>query len=92
MKFNPRREIAEERIIAAVTIGATKKSAAKGAGINRRTLYRWLDDSPAFAEKFAKAWERGTKQRDYLLWLNHPFRGLRPPTGRGTRSKPRFTY
>lgn len=86
------RENCKQKALAAITSGATKKSAARAAGIDRKTLYRWLDADLDFLMEFDAAWTAGKQKRTYLLWLNHPFRGLRPPTEKGTRSKPRFTY
>jgi hypothetical protein len=40
--------------------------------------------------EFDAAWRQGAKQRDYLAWLNHPFRGLRPPPGKRGRAVPRY--
>ena len=31
-------------------------------------------------------------ERTFRLWLRHPFRGLRPPSGKGHGGKPRFAY
>jgi hypothetical protein len=85
------RENCKQKALAAITSGATKSGAARAAGIDRKTLYRWLDADLDFLMEFDIAWAAGAKQRDYLTWLNHPFRGLRPPTGKGTRARPRFS-
>ena len=83
--------VQKEAAIAHATAGATKTGAARSAGCSRRTLYRWLDADLDFLMEFDAAWTQGEKRRSYLCWLNHPFRGLRPPTGKGTRSRPRFS-
>lgn len=80
----------EEAILKGIAFGFTKRKAAERAGIHRSTLFRWLDRKPEFAEAFAQAWENGSDRRDFLLWLNHPFRGKRPPSSKRTRNFPRF--
>ena len=85
------RETRKQKALAAILSGSTKKDAARAAGIDRKTLYRGLDADLDFLMEFDAAWTRGEQKRTYRLWLNHPFRGLRPPTGRGTRSRPRFS-
>mgnify|MGYP005842862659 CR=1 FL=1 len=86
-----RRARKKKLILERVSIGQTKVKAARGAGIHRKTLRRWLDADPDFARQFEAAWQQGAKLRDYYGWLNHPFRGLRPPTGKGTRARPRYS-
>ncbi|MFT6575070.1 MAG: hypothetical protein ACJA16_003267 [Akkermansiaceae bacterium] len=81
----------KEMAIAHAAAGATKTGAARSAGVARRTLYRWLDADLDLLMEFHAAWTAAEKKRTYRLWLNHPFRGLRPPTGKGTRSRPRFS-
>ncbi len=48
--------------------------------------------SPEFRDAVATAREIGKDEREFKLWLRHPFRGLRPPNGEGEGGKPRFTY
>lgn len=88
-KWNEEAEI-EQAIIKGIAFGFPKSRAAKHAGIHRTTLFRWLERKPEFARNFARAWEEGSKQRDFLLWLNHPFRDKRPPTSKRSRSFPRY--
>lgn len=72
--------------------GCTYGEAAAAAGITRQALWKRMIASPDFAQAVVAARETGKDEREYRLWLRHPFRGLRPPTGKGTRSVPRFTY
>jgi transposase-like protein len=85
------RENRKQKALIAILSGATKSGAARAAGIDRKTLYRWLDADLDFLMEFDAAWTRGEQKRTYCSWLNHPFRGLRPPTGKGSRSRPRFS-
>jgi hypothetical protein len=71
--------------------GCTLGEAARLARIHRQTLLRWRWENPNFASMVDDALGQGREQRDYLLWLRHPFRGLRPPTGKGNGGKPRFS-
>jgi hypothetical protein len=76
--------------ISKAAAGGTKTAAAAAAGVDRKTLYRWRDADLDFLMEFDAAWRQGAKQRDYLAWLNHPFRGLRPPPGKRGRAVPRY--
>ena len=70
--------------------GHTLGEAAERAGIHRQTLLRWRWESAAVAEQIEKALDAGQEERSYRLWLRHPFRGLRPPTGRGHGGMPAY--
>lgn len=84
------RAITQGIILRFVRCGYHHRGAAEAAGIHRATLYRWLSLDPSFAVRFALAWEAGTRQREFRMWLAHPFRGNRPPTTKRTRDFPRF--
>ena len=71
--------------------GCTNGEAARLAGISRRALVKRIQKSPEFREAVSLARDQGMEEREYLLWLRHPFRGLRPPTGKGHGGKPRFS-
>jgi hypothetical protein len=70
--------------------GCTFREAATAAGITRQAVLKRVNASPEFAEAVALAREAGKGERTYRLWLRHPFRGMRPPTGKGHGGKPRF--
>jgi len=72
--------------------GCTNSEAAEAAGVSRMTFWRWIHACPEFASEVAKAREAGQDERTFRRWLSHPFRGCRPPTGKGHGGKPRFTY
>ena len=72
--------------------GNTLKIAAQVASISRMTLWRWINSSPEFAQAVTAALEAGMDERTFRAWLWHPFRGIRPPTGKGNGGKPRFAY
>jgi hypothetical protein len=72
--------------------GCTYSEAATVASISRMTFWRWVDASPVFAEAVLAARQVGKDQRTFRLWLRHPFRGKRPPTGKGHGGAPRFSY
>ncbi len=46
---------AKERFLVAHQLGASVTDAAKAAGVNRGTLYRWRDTDPVFAEAWRVA-------------------------------------
>jgi hypothetical protein len=51
-----------------------------------------MKSSPEFAEAVVAAREVGKNEREFRIWLRHPFRGKRPPTGKGHGGKPIFTW
>ena len=72
--------------------GCTYGEAAAAAGVSRISVWNWCQASPEFAQAVVAAREEGKSEREYRAWLRHPFRGLRPPTGKGTRAVPRYKY
>ena len=72
--------------------GCTIRESAAAVGISRQAVLKRQNVSPEFAQAVAAAREVGKEERTYRLWLRHPFRGMRPPTGKGHGGKPRFTY
>ena len=72
--------------------GNTRGEAATASGVHRQSLLRWRWVSPEFAGLVAAAREAGRDERVYRMWLGHPRRGHRPPTGKGHGGKPRFSY
>jgi hypothetical protein len=79
-------------IVAKLQEGCTFAQAAAAAGIHRQTLWRWVSGSKEFAAAVAEARSVGRAEFEFRRWLTHPRRGKCPPTGRGTRSVPRFRY
>ena len=79
-------------IISKLGEGCTMAEAAAAAGITRQAVLKRMHASPAFAQAVLEARETGRAEREYRLWLRHPRRGLRPPTGKGHGGKPRFTW
>ncbi len=84
------RYIIEQTILIHLRQGATKTKAAKAVGIHRVTLQRWLAKGTSFTKAFEKVWNESATKRSYQKWLHHPFRGKRPPTGKGTLAFPRY--
>lgn len=72
--------------------GCTLGEAARLVGVHRQTLLRWRWENTEFAGRVSEALAKGKDERTYRMWLRHPFRGMRPPTGKGNGGKPRFTY
>lgn len=72
--------------------GCTNAEASLAAGVDRKTLYRWRQRFTEFAREVEAARRTGEAERTYRAWLRHPFRGKRPPSGKGNGGKPRFSY
>ena len=72
--------------------GCTLGEAARLVGVHRQTLLRWRWDDPEFSDLVAESLAKGKVERTFRIWLRHPFRGKRPPTGKGHGGKPIFTY
>jgi hypothetical protein len=72
--------------------GLTLKEAAAAAGVTHQGVDWWRSRSQSFAEAVRAARAVGEAERKYRLWLRHPFRGKRPPAGKGHGGKPGFSY
>lgn len=72
--------------------GCTIRESAAAVGITRQAVLKRKSASTAFAQAVTEAREIGKDERTFRLWLRHPFRGKRPPTGKGHGGKPRFKY
>ncbi len=72
--------------------GCTIRESAAAAGITRQAVLKRQNISPDFAQAVAAARETGRDERTFRLWLRHPARGRRPPTGKGHGGKPAFAY
>ncbi len=70
--------------------GMDYKDTAKTLRLHRMTIYFRIKRNPAFAEAVKEAREEGREIRERRHWFQHPFRGKRPPTGKGHGGKPRF--
>ena len=79
-------------ILAKLREGCTIREAAKAAGITRQAVLKRKNASPEFAQAVTAAREIGKEEREFRIWLRCPRRGKRPPTGKGTRAAPRFSY
>ena len=79
-------------IISKLGEGCTVTEAAAAAGITRQAVLKRMHASPEFAAEVAAARETSRAEREYRLWLRHPCRGKRPPTGKGHGGRPRFAY
>jgi hypothetical protein len=79
-------------ILGKLAEGCLFREAAAAAGISRRALFKRRVASPEFDVAVLTARETGKEERTFRLWLRHPFRGCRPPAGKGHGGKPRFRY
>lgn len=79
-------------VLANLEKGHTFQQAAKCSRLSRQAVWKHIKRSPEFCEAVSVAREKGRKDREYLIWVRHPFRGLRPPTGKGHGGKPGFSY
>ena len=81
--------------LAKLAEGCTYDEAAEACGLRSGwTIPSRAKSCPEFGLAVAAAREQGREEREYRLWLRHPHRGKRPPTGapRAHGGKPRFTY
>ena len=79
-------------ILAKLTEGNTYRESALSAGISRQGPWKRIQACPDFAVAVENARKMGQAELAFRLWLRHPFRGLRRPSGKGRGGKPRFTY
>jgi hypothetical protein len=79
-------------ILAKISEGLVFREVALAVGISRQAVLKRMKKSAEFAHAVAVARDAGKAEREYRLWLKHPFRGCRPPTGRGHGGNPRFRF
>lgn len=72
--------------------GCTFQQAARRSSLSRQAIWKRMKRDAAFSQEVTVAREEGRKLREYLIWVLHPFRGRRPPTGKGHGGLPRFRY
>ncbi|TXH18306.1 MAG: hypothetical protein E6R03_02445 [Hyphomicrobiaceae bacterium] len=72
--------------------GLTMVQAAKLVGVPYEAMRRRRRRVAGFEDEVMRAMAAGDEERKYRAWLHHPFRGKRPPTGKGHGGKPRYTY
>ena len=72
-----------------LSAGESRRRAARHVGTSPKTIQRWLREDAKFRKSVQKAEREGQDKARYLRWLNHPFRGLRPPLSKGQRNLPR---
>ena len=80
------------QILRKLEAGDTIREAAAAVGITRQAVLKRRNSSNEFAQAIMAAREAGQGERTFRLWLRHPYRGRRPPTGQGHGGKPRFSY
>ena len=62
-----RRASAQARALAAVRAGGLYKEAAKAAGVDQATLWKWRKDDAAFAAAFEESLDAGTDSQEQTL-------------------------
>lgn len=72
--------------------GYTLEQAANSGDISRQAIWKRMKSYPEFAKAVVAAREVGKNEREFRIWLRHPFRGKRPPTGKGHGGKPIYTW
>lgn len=56
-------ETHRDDILEAARLGATKEGCARAAGVDKQTLYNWLDEYPDFFDAFKRARSEGERRR-----------------------------
>lgn len=79
-------------VLVKLSEGLTFEEAARCSIVSRQAVWKHMKRSPEFREAVAVAREKGRRVREYRIWIRHPFRGMRPPTGKGRGGVPRFRY
>jgi hypothetical protein len=86
----PTKKVASviDRILESLRSGYSVSRAAKKAGVHSKTVQRWLKQDTDFLRKVAEAQSEGLPRAKLVTWINHPFRGKRPPRPKSQRNKP----
>lgn len=77
-----------ERLLSRLRTGHSMARSARWAGIHPKTAQRWLKVDRSFLEAVVEAQLEGAPSADLVRWVNHPFRGKRPPRSREKRHGP----
>jgi hypothetical protein len=72
--------------------GYTFQQAAESGDVSRQSVWKRMKSSPEFADAVIAAREAGKGEREFRIWLRHPFRGKRPPNGKGHGGKPSYNW
>jgi len=78
------------QILGLLRDGLTYVQVAAALGITRQAIEKRIKKRPEFAAEVLTAREAGKAIREFGIWFRHPFRGKRPPTGKGHGGVPRF--
>ena len=79
-------------ILTKLAEGYTYPESATAAGLSRQGLWKRVNASLEFRHAVVVARETGEEEEKFRIWLRHPFKGLRPPTGKGHGGNPQFAY
>lgn len=77
-----------EPLLEQIASGESRRRAATAVGLSPKTVQRWMAADPRFRKSVEKAENQGRDLAPRLRWLNHPFRGRRPPNQNGQNQKP----
>lgn len=66
-------------VLLRVEEGYTLEQAANSVDISRQAIWKRMKSYPEFAKAVVAAREVGKNEREFRIWLRHPFRGKRPP-------------
>jgi len=81
------REIVD-RILSKLRIGYSMARAARWAGVDPKTVQRWLKKDRSFLLAVIEAQVEGAPRAAQMTWAFHPFRGMRPPCSKKGRNRP----
>jgi hypothetical protein len=85
---NKRTPEVVERLLSKLRTGHSMVRASRWAGIHPKTAQRWLKVDRSFLEAVVEAQLEGAPSADLVRWVNHPFRGKRPPRSKKGRNRP----
>ncbi|MCF7786796.1 MAG: helix-turn-helix domain-containing protein [Prosthecobacter sp.] len=71
-----------------LSAGESRRRAAKFINVSPKTIQRWLREDKKFRTSVQNAEHAGKPHFPHLRWLNHPFRGRRPPSPQNQRRPP----
>lgn len=75
------------RILEPLRNGYSMSLAAQMAGVNPKTVQRWLKRDLEFLKAVIDAQIEGLPKAREVAWMNHPFRGKRPPRPKSQRKR-----
>jgi len=76
-----------DRFLHKLRWGYSLARSARWAGVHPKTVQRWLKTDRSFLDATVQALIEGSPRAEWVSWMKHPFRGMRPPRSKRDRRR-----